>query len=382
MIQQTLPFAKNPVSGPAAARCRILVADDEPAICDLLEGIFESENFETEVAKTGLEALQALRNQTFDLVLLDLNMPMIGGLELLRSEEASARDTGFIVLTGCGDISTAVEAMRLGALDYVLKPFDLQEVLTAVHKARAQVIQRAEDNRRKMELLVGHQFEQLASAEAEVARNSEVALEALVAALDARECETQNHSKRVSEYAAYLAAEMGVKGPAMGVIRRAGMLHDIGKIGVPDRILLKKGPLSKSEWAQMMTHPEIGRRILQTLPSLEREAEIVLTHHERYDGGGYPNKLSAGQIPFGSRIFSVVDTLDAMTSDRPYRRAMPFETAQEEIQRCSGSQFDPAVVRVFQTIPREAWAAIRARCMKRPAGAAAASDRSPQRMLA
>ena len=368
MTQQTLLIPGGPFPAPAQTRCRILVADDEAAVRGLLVGILQEEDFETEVAATGLEALQALRSHTYDLVLLDLNMPVISGLELLRSEHAAAHDGGFIVLTGCGDISTAVEAMRLGALDYVLKPFAPADLVAAVHKACLQVAQRAEDNRRKVESLVGQQFEQLANAEAELARNSDMALEALVAALDARECETQNHSKRVSEYAVYLASAMGIESPQLAVIRRAGMLHDVGKIGVSDRILLKKGPLSKSQWSQMMAHPEIGRRILQTLPSLEREAEIVLTHHERYDGDGYPNKLHATQIPFGSRIFAIVDTLDAMTSDRPYRSALSFETALEEILRCSGSQFDPEVVRVFQGIPHETWAGIRTRTLKREPG--------------
>ncbi|HTR38599.1 MAG TPA: HD domain-containing phosphohydrolase [Bryobacteraceae bacterium] len=382
MTQQTLPFAGEPCSSQAASqRPRILVVEDEQGIRELLVEILNGQNCETEVAATGLEALHQLKSNAYDLVLLDLNMPVVTGLELLRSGKGDWRDTGFIVLTGCGEISTAVEAMRLGALDYVRKPFTPDEIISAVHKARAQVAQRTEDSRRKLESLVSYQFEQLASAEAELARNSEAALEALVAALDARECETQNHSKRVSEYAAYLASAMGMPPAQIDVVRRAGMLHDIGKIGVSDRILLKKGPLSKSEWALMKAHPEIGQRILQTLPSLERESEIVLTHHERCDGTGYPHKLRGAQIPFGSRIFSVVDSFDAMTSDRPYRLAMPFEAAAEEILRCSGSQFDPDVVRVFERIPLETWAGMRARSIKRGVRPALA-DRQQERLLA
>ena len=371
-------FGKRPF--PVPERGRVLVVEDEPAIRGLLVEILEPTGFDISVASTGLEAVHALQSEDFELMLLDLNMPAMGGLELLRSRGSVVRETGILILTGCNDITTAVEAMQLGALDYVLKPFDADRVIDAVRKARQRMAQRAEENRGRLDVLLS-QSEQLSRVEAELAQNSERALEALVAALDARERETQNHSKRVSEYAVHLATVMGVDEATLGVIRRGGMLHDIGKIGVSDRILLKEGPLSQSEWLEMKNHPDVGHGILQTLPDLEAEAELVLTHHERFDGTGYPSHLKGSQIPMVSRIFAVADSFDAMTSNRPYRRAMSWEAAFEEIGRCSGTQFDPEVVQAFRSIPLDTWITIRTRTVKQ-APNSANSNRLLKQLLA
>ncbi len=172
-------------------------------------------------------------------------------------------------------------------------------------------------------------------------------MDAMVSLIDMRDRSTQRHSQRVTAYTERIAVAMGVRGDELDVFRRGALLHDIGKIGVPDSILLKPGPLTEAEWREMRRHPEIGWAALQSLPFLREAATIVLHHHERWDGRGYPSGLSGEAIHLGARIFAVADTLDAMTTDRPYRRALPWSDAVEEIRRQCGRQFDPAVVRAI-----------------------------------
>ena len=175
-------------------------------------------------------------------------------------------------------------------------------------------------------------------------------LSALVAALDAREHETSDHSQRVVRYTLAIASKMALGGDDLDQIGRGALLHDIGKIGVPDSILLKAGPLTPAEWIEMRKHPEIGHQILQSIGFLSQAAEIVLSHQERWDGGGYPRRLKGKEIALGARIFAIADTLDAMTSDRPYRRGVSYDEARAEIARCSGTQFDPACVEAFLSL--------------------------------
>jgi len=174
-------------------------------------------------------------------------------------------------------------------------------------------------------------------------------------ALDTRDTETQGHSRRVSEYTVTVARHMGVQEPELTQMRWGALLHDVGKIGVPDAILRKPGPLTPEEWVEMRKHPELGRRILSGIKFLEGAVPVVYCHQERYDGTGYPRGLKGDQIPLGARIFAVVDTLDAMTMNRPYRKALPYERAHEEIRQFTGSQFDPEVVDHFLQIPKEHW---------------------------
>ena len=174
---------------------------------------------------------------------------------------------------------------------------------------------------------------------------------ALVAALDAREHETADHSQRVVRYTSAIARRLSIKDVELADISRGALLHDIGKVGVPDAILLKPGKLTPEEWVEMRKHPQIGFDILKSIPFLDVPAEIVLSHQERYDGNGYPRRLAQGNIHIGARIFAIADTLDAMTCDRPYRKGTTYEAARAEIARCSGSQFDPQCVEAFLSIP-------------------------------
>jgi len=254
-----------------------------------------------------------------------------------------------------------VNAMRIGALDYILKPFRLAEITVSVHEALERRRNQLEQTQRMrlLEETVNERTVELRRLLDRLHDASEITLEALVAALDAREHETQAHSKRVSEYTLYLAREMSVDASQLDVIRRGAMLHDIGKIGISDSILLKPGKLTEEEWIDMQKHPQIGYWILDGIEALKPASDVVLSHHERYDGAGYPRKLQGSEIPLGARIFSVTDCLDVMTSDRPYRKASSYEEARSEIAQFSGTQFDPDVVRYFMQVPLHVWTGIR-----------------------
>ena len=231
-------------------------------------------------------------------------------------------------MSGTHDLKLAMDAMRLGALDCIAKPFTGDEIADAVAGAIDRMRERAERNgylKRLEDSLLDHgtELSRMLSAA------SETTLNALVAALDAREHETEAHSRRVGEYSLHLAEAMGIDPAARENIRKGALLHDLGKIGISDRILLKPGKLTPEEWVEMRRHPEIGYWILAGASDLGAASEIVIAHHERWDGEGYPNRLSGTKIPLGARIFSVVDAFDALTSNRPYHRGESYESARK-----------------------------------------------------
>ncbi|MCE5310621.1 MAG: response regulator [Acidobacteriales bacterium] len=342
---------------------RILVVDDEAPIRDMLDQFLSGRGYTVEQASDGVQALERLAGHDVELVVTDIRMPVMGGLELLGQIATKSYDVGVVVITACDDVASAVNAMKCGALDYVSKPFSLGDLDAVVARALSTHRNRRRDRLQKAELeaLVNEQARELRQALAQLHEVWDKALDAMVAALDAREHEPESHSKRVSEYAAHLASTMGVDPVLLDAIRRGAMLHDIGKIGIPDNILLKPGELTPAEWVEMRKHPRIGFWILSGIEVLKPACQIVLTHHENFDGSGYPDGLKGDAIPIGSRIFSVVDSFDAMTSHRPYRKAMSYERARKEIEAGAGAQYDPEVVRGFLMVKREAWASIRER---------------------
>jgi putative nucleotidyltransferase with HDIG domain len=182
----------------------------------------------------------------------------------------------------------------------------------------------------------------------------------MISALDYRDTETQWHSRRVSLFSRRLAQEVGLTGRELDVVEQGALLHDIGKIGVSDSILLKPGPLTPDEWVEMRKHPEFGFRMLAKMPYLHEASLIVLQHQERWDGKGYPQGLKGHDIVIGARIFCIADTVDAITSDRPYRKGRPMSVARAEIQRCAGTQFDPVLSEAFLAVPDSEWELIRA----------------------
>jgi len=342
-------------------RGRVLVVDDEDPIRALLALHLAKQEFEVVTARDARDALESLARTSVDLVLSDVRMPGMDGISLLAEIVRRHPQVGVIMLTGCEDVSIAVRAMKIGAVDYILKPFRLSDVDEGIRLAleRRRELLAGAERVRELEEAVERQTEHLRDVLADLQDASESTLEALVAALDAREHETLAHSRRVGDYAVHLGGAMGLEKPELEVIRRGAMLHDIGKIGIPDRILLNPGQLTDAEWREMRRHPEIGYWIVRGVDTLRPAAEIVLCHHERYDGAGYPRGLRGDEVALGARIFSVVDSLDAITSDRPYRQGDSYQAAREEIAAHAGTQFDPAVVAHFLEVRPEAWSRIR-----------------------
>ncbi len=341
----------------SAHREKILIVDDEEAIRSLFVEALEELGYKCEVAKNGLECLEKFyRDKDYDVVLLDVQMPELNGIETLKRLKSYNPDLSIIIVSASREIENVRVALKEGAYDYIFKPFNITDVDAVIKRAveRARLINSNKDYQRNLEKKVVDQTQELVKLYSGT-------LEAMILALDLREHETGYHSYRVTEFALNLGRRMGLGDEELSVIAKGALLHDIGKIGVPDDILLKPEELDEQEWILMKRHPELGYRMLEKIDFLEESAKLVHTHHERYDGKGYPNGLSGDEIPLGARIFSVVDALDAMTHDRIYREALSFDEAIEGIKEASGTQFDPQVVDVFLQIPVEEWTGIKER---------------------
>jgi len=469
---------------------RVLVVDDERPILGLIRSFFSSKGLECETTPDPEEALEAIEGRPFDIVVTDIHMKGLSGVELLERVKEVDPDTLVILMTGRPTVDTAVRSVRAQAYDYVTKPFEMEDLYAVVNRALEKqrlerentalkdtlalyritqavttsvdehdvlrmVLDTAEkeleaedvelflvDDDGEMEWwsdgsgkngddlavrvsqkvrdageevvaergengravagapIVGRGDEVLgalvalrdgprpfdpaslkvllvlagnAAAAITSAREARRVIEtraglvsanaatvgALVSALDAREHETRTHSIRVTQYALRLAREIDYPHAELAHLKFGSMLHDIGKIGISDSILLKPGPLTEDEWKEIRRHPMIGYQILRDISFLKDAAKIVLYHQERYDGTGYPFGLAGDAIPLGARLFAVVDTYDAMTSDRPYRSALTYDDVVEEVARENGSQFDPKLTEAFLRIPEEEWLRIR-----------------------
>jgi len=358
---------------------RVLVVDDDVDVRGVVAELVSRSGHTVTTAGDATEALAILATKTFELVLTDVVLPVRSGLDLLREVRGRYPDTAVLLMSGMAEVETVVEAMRTGASDYVQKPVRQIDLLLALDRAleRRRLELENRGYRHNLEARVKDATSQLAAALDAKERAWEAALQALVDALDAREQETERHSQRVMRFTEMLARAYGVPDADLPDISRGALLHDIGKIGIPDGILLKPAGLSEVEWVVMKQHADIGWQILRGIDYLKPAAEIVRTHQERWDGAGYPQGLKAEQIPLGARLFAIVDTFDAIVSDRPYRKGRSVEIARDEIRRCAGTQFDPACVDAFLKIPLEEWAKARAemdaaehRRLGRPAGIA------------
>lgn len=340
---------------------RLLVVEDEHAIAELLARHLETQGYRVSVAFDGDEAVQALERASFHLVITDIRMPGRDGLSLLDFARDKDPFLPVIVLTSVSDVDTAVRAMRAGAEDYIVKPFNLEALDISIERAieKRELILQNRRHQENLELTVEEKTRKLRLALSEVQGTFNATVEAMVSAIEARDCETQHHCRRAREYTLMLAHRMGVGGRELRDVGWGSLLHDVGKIGVPDHILLKPGPLTNEEWAEMKKHPIIGYRLLSPIRFLAGAAQVVLHHHEKWDGTGYPYGKKGEEIPLGARIFMVADAVETITSKRSYKPAHSFEVAEEEIIRCSGTHFDPQVVEAFRKIPRTNWLTVR-----------------------
>ena len=344
---------------------RILIADDDREIRDVLREFLRG-HYECETARSAEEALDLIAARDFQLVLSDIEMGGMSGLELASRAREIAPETVMIVISGTQTVEGAVGALRAGAFDFVTKPFDLEQVEMAVCRAleHQELIASKRGYESRLQELISERTAELDRALDSLEGAYRMTLKALVSALEARDHETHGHSERVVTLSLRLGREMRLDPEQMRSLEFGSLLHDIGKIGVPDSILRKPSPLTPQEWEKMRQHPALGERILSGIEFLRGAARVVAEHHEKWDGTGYPLGLSGEQTDISTRVFAVADAFDAMTSDRVYRRGMSYDLAAAELTRCSGSQFDPAVVSAFLSVPRSEWEGLR----QHPAG--------------
>lgn len=349
----------------------ILVVDDEPLIREIIIRKLSEFGYIATPVENAFEALNKMREKSYPLVLSDIMMPGMDGIELLKRLRSLYPDTAVVMITAVSNVNIAIEALREGAYDYLIKPFNFEEVVLSVKNAfeKRDLILENRLYQKHLEALVENQtseIRQLLSKEQERSSELNKALEeiqithdatidALSAALDYRDNETEGHSQRVVRYSLEIGKVLGLERRNLEVLARGTLLHDIGKIGVPDSILWKPGKLTDEEWVEMRKHVEYGFKMLKSIHFLRDAALIVQHHHERYDGSGYPNRMSGDNIVIGARIFAIADTYDAMTTNRPYRKALTDRDAREEIKRCNGTQFDPKITEAFFQIPVEQW---------------------------
>ncbi len=347
-------------------RRQVLIVDDDPQVRQVLHEVFLSSGYKCQLATDGREGLKLFHASRPPLTVTDVKMPVMDGLEFLKAARALDPDAAIIVLTGVADMKTAIESLKQGAYDFIIKPVNMDELLIAAERAleRRQLLIERRQYQAMLEQRVEEATHDLAATLKELQETYRTTLEALGSALETRDVGTEAHSRRVLDYSLAIARILGVPERELKDIEYGVLLHDFGKIGIPDAILLKPGPLTPEEWKIMRTHPELGRRLTERIPFLRGAASIVYHHHERWDGTGYPVGLKGEEIPLGARIFAVTDAFDAMTFNRPYSRAVSFEAAKAEIRRCAGSQFDPRAVETFLSIPAEVLEEIRRKSLK------------------
>lgn len=341
---------------------RILVVDDEEAIREIVSSMLTSAGYTCKQAGSGMEALSVLNSgESFELMLSDLMMADLDGIGLLERTKEKYPDMPVVMVTAVHDISVALAAIRNGAYDYLLKPFEREQLLATVSRAMENRRLKVENRiyQINLESLVEDRTHQLQHAIEELKRSYDITLQALGDALDLKDRETEGHSRRVTAFTMAIARHMGLPADQVAMIARGAFLHDIGKMAIPDKILNKPGKLDPDEVIIMREHCYKGYQIVKKIPFLTDACDIIYSHQEHFDGTGYPRQLKGTNIPLGARIFSVADTLDAIISDRPYRKARSFAAAREEIVRCSGTQFDPEVVAAFQNMPDEVFEELR-----------------------
>lgn len=340
---------------------RILVVDDEQPIREYLQEALQPISQEICLAEDLWQAMRCMESHPHDVMLSDICLPGSTGINLLELSQNLRWDCAVILMTGHASLDQVVNGVRLQAADFLLKPFSMDTLLAAVNRAyeKLQLLRQSKSDRERLANGLRRRTEELEITRQTLRDSYRSALETLVATLEAREHETYAHSFRVRAYALHLAGIINYPTAGLQRLAYAALLHDIGKIAVPDTVLLKPGPLNVAEFELLKIHSAVGERIVSRMGFLSGAAKIIRHHHERWDGKGYPDGLVGNQIPFGSRLFAVADTIDAMTSKRCYRGALTLDDARAELLRCTGTQFDPEVVIQAVRVADETWKELR-----------------------
>jgi len=324
---------------------RLLVVDDEEFIRVIIRERLEIEGFSVDEAQNGKQALAKLGSGNYSVMLTDIRMPEMDGIALLREASQRFPDMARIVMTASAEPETAVAALKNGAFDYIFKPFSFDVLFVTIRNAlRKRAMEREiHDYQVNLENKVREQTDLINTMYVR-------SIKVLIKALEAKDFCTRGHSQRVTMYSVGIARGMAYPSDRLVDLRRAAILHDLGKIGIQEAVLNKPGRLTEDEISEVGRHPEVAVQILSPIPFFRKLLPVILHHHERFDGLGYPARLTGEEIPLDSRIMAIADAYDAMTSDRAYRKALPREDALAEIHRCAGTQFDPEVVSVFQSV--------------------------------
>jgi response regulator RpfG family c-di-GMP phosphodiesterase len=323
----------------------IIVVDDEEMMRQYLYDVLSRHGYDCRCFEGSLSALAYMANaaESPRLMLTDISMPGMDGMDLLRTIKTVSPDTPVILISGLYELALAIEALKGGASDYLLKPANPRDVIRLVDR---YLHPDARNGQQALRVALGKFLRCRAGGGQDFEDVQEI-----FDVLGFRRFETLQHSKRVACYSELIGQFLGLGPDQLGPLKLGALLHDIGKIAIPHNVLMKPGPLNEAEWAVMRLHPRIGWELMSDFLELTAEAEIVYAHHERYDGGGYPRALQAEEIPLGARVFAIADTFDAITSDRPYRKGRPGRQAVAEIRRHENTQFDPRLVREFVRIP-------------------------------
>jgi len=324
---------------------KILIIDDELmprySIQQILKG-----RYTVFTATGGREGLDLMAKNPIDLVVLDLRMPDMDGITVLREIKKRYPDTEVILLTAYASLDSARSALRLGAFDYLTKPFDKDDVINVIERG----LQKKRDlSTKKLEhedLLLTKEYltQEIESVRQNLMLYYDGTIKALIYAIDAKDHYTFDHSEHVAKLSSVIAEGVGLSRLGKDKLQHAAIMHDIGKIGISEHLLRKESLLTRDEHIEMRKHPNIGARIVNAVPFLEDTVEVILYHHERFDGTGYPEGLKGDKIPLTARIVAIADTVDAMMRDRPYRKALSYSQLIDELKKGSGTQFDPEIV--------------------------------------
>lgn len=328
---------------------RILIVDDEARICEVMERRLTLEGYSCTVASNGKEALNHFYKDAFSLIISDIRMPEMDGIELLKKVKAVNPKMMMIMVTAYAELELAVEAMRLGAYDFLTKPVDLEIVVLSVKKAleKKRLEEEIEAYHANLERLVEERTFKLQQAYRGLKRAHFDSVKVLVEAIDAKDPYTRGHSDRVRKMSLKIALHMGFSEGRLEKLEYGALLHDIGKIGIKDEILQKQGTLSPEEYQMIQSHPLIGVKIVEGVDFFKQIIPTIRHHHEHFDGNGYPDGLAGEAIPLEARIIAVPDAFDAMTSARPHQRNLALEEVLRELEACKGSQFAPDILEIF-----------------------------------